>query len=199
MIFPLTFYQDEDTVKIAKQLLGNYLFTNIDGNKTGGIIVETECYLGINDKASHAYNNRKTDRTKMMYEIGGTAYVYLCYGMHSLLNVVTNKKDIPHAVLIRAIEPTHGIETMVKRRNKPKLERSLTAGPGALTKALKIGQEHNGLLFNSPLLWIEESSNKILEKDILKSPRVGVEYAKEDAKLPYRFRIRNNNWTSIAN
>lgn len=196
-MLPLSFYLDEDVVKIGKNLLGKYLFTNTDGHKTGGIIVETESYAGITDRASHAYNNRKTQRTQTMYEKGGIAYIYLCYGMHSLLNVVTNIERIPHAVLIRAIEPTTGIDIMLKRRKKTKLERSLTAGPGALTKALKIDQKHNGLLFTSKQLWIEDGK-KILQKDIICSPRVGVEYAKEDAKLPFRFRIKHNKWTSLA-
>lgn len=198
MKLPLSFYQQEDVSDIAKQLLGKYLFTKIEGKLTGGMIVETESYGGAHDRASHAYQNRYTDRTKPLYENGGIAYVYLCYGMHCLLNVVTNKKNIPHAVLIRAIEPTCGIASMLRQKNKTKLEQTLTSGPGALTKALGITLKHNGLKFTGPIMWIEDKKVEIKEENIVKSPRVGVEYAKEDALLPLRFRILNNKWTSKA-
>src|SRR4051812_33790234 len=111
-----SFYHRDDVVQIAKELLGKYLFTNFNNKLTGGIITETEAYCGVIDKASHAYRGRRTARTEIMYNAGGTAYVYLCYGVHSLFNVVTNRKDIPHAILIRAIQPTHGVETILKRR-----------------------------------------------------------------------------------
>src|SRR4051812_45478122 len=110
-----SFYQRDDVVQVAKELLGKYLFTHIDGKLTGGIITETEAYAGVIDRASHAYGGRRTARTEIMYGEGGTAYVYLCYGIHSLFNVVTNKKGTPHAILIRALHPTHGVETILKR------------------------------------------------------------------------------------
>src|SRR5688572_7863163 len=97
------FYTREDVVLVAKELLGKVLCTKWNGKTTSGIITETEAYEGITDRASHAYRGRRTERTEIMYSEGGTAYVYLCYGMHHLFNVVTNKKDIPHAVLIRAV------------------------------------------------------------------------------------------------
>jgi DNA-3-methyladenine glycosylase len=198
MKLPLSFYQQKDVSQVAKQLLGKFLFTKIDDELLGGMIVETEGYGGIHDKASHAFQNRYTERTKPLYENGGIAYVYLCYGMHYLLNVVTNKKDIPHAVLIRAIEPTHGIEAMLRRKNKTKLDKTLTSGPGALCKALGITLKHNRLKFTSSIMWIEDKKIDIKEENIVKSPRVGVAYAKEDALLPLRFRIENNKWTSPA-
>lgn len=195
---PSDFYIQEDVVSLAKQLLGKKIFTNFNNTLTGGIIVETESYKGKEDRASHAYNNRYTKRTEVMYEEGGIAYVYLCYGIHHLFNVVTYKKGEPHAILIRAIEPTVGIETMLKRRNKKNLTFSLTAGPGALTQALGITKEHNGLSLQSDLLWIEDNPTTILPKNILASSRVGVSYAKEDALFPWRFRIFKNPWTSLS-
>ncbi len=179
------FYLRSDVVQIARDLLGKRLFTKCaNGCVTGGIIIETEAYAGPVDRASHAYNNRRTQRSEVMFHTGGIAYVYLCYGIHHLLNVVTNIEGIPHAVLIRAIHPTDGIETMLKRRGKKALSPTLTNGPGSVAKALGIDQRHNGLSLNSPSLWIEEH---IDPKQITASPRIGIDYAGEDAKLPWRF------------
>lgn len=181
MPLPLSFYQRDDVVLIAKELIGKKLFSTIGGELTGGIIIETEAYRGPDDRACHAYNNRRTARTEVMFQNGGIAYVYLCYGMHHLLNVVTSRVDNPHAVLIRAITPTQGIETMMKRRKRT----PLTNGPGALCQALGITREHNGLPFDQHPLLIEEGD--VGPHKILATPRIGVEYAKEDAKLPWRF------------
>src|SRR5690348_14595852 len=124
---PLDFYLQTDVVSISRKLLGKFLMTNIDNEGiTGGMIVETEAYGGAIDRASHAYGNRLTDRTRVMYELGGIAYVYLIYGFHNLFNVITNQKGIPHAILIRAIEPTDGIELMRERRGLEKIEKRLT-------------------------------------------------------------------------
>ena len=194
----LDFYLKDDVVKLSQELLGKFIFTKIDNAITGGMIVETEAYKGIEDKACHAYLGRKTKRNEIMYEIGGVAYVYICYGMHALLNVVTNKKAIPDAILIRAIEPVVGIDTMLKRRNKTKIERSLTAGPGSLTKALGITKKFNGSTFNNKDLWMEDRDIKIEKKDIKCSKRVGIDYALEHKDLPWRFRIKNSKWTSLA-
>lgn len=190
------FYTRSDTCQIAKELLGKKIFTKIDGVVTSGIIVETESYTGINDKASHSYGGRRTKRNEQMYSIGGFAYIYLCYGLHHLFNVVTGKENDPQAVLIRAIEPIDGIDIMLKRRNKQKLDYTLTAGPGSLTQALGITVDLNGTDLNSDIIWIED--NGVNYKDIIESPRVGVGYAKEDALLPYRYRVKNNQWTSKA-
>ena len=116
------FYQREDVLLISRELLGKVLCTNFYGKLTSGIIVETEAYAGVTDKASHAYGGRRTKRTETMYASGGTAYVYLCYGIHHLFNIVTNKENIPHAVLIRSIQPRDGIEIMLQRRNKKKVD-----------------------------------------------------------------------------
>ena len=186
-------------VQIAKNLLSKYLVTNInDEGITSGMIVETEAYAGAIDKASHAYGNRKTERTKVMYNEGGVAYIYFIYGFHYLFNVITNQGEIPHAVLIRAIEPAEGIDLMLKRRKMEKPERRLTAGPGVLSKALGITTEQNGISLLDDTIWIEDRGIYIREENIIQSPRVNVNYAGEDALLPYRFRVKDSTWTSKA-
>ena len=142
---------------------------------------------GPDDKASHAYNNRRTPRTEVMFQRGGIAYVYLCYGMHNLLNVVTSVEDSPHAVLIRAITPTHGLELMQKRRKKKTIDSTLTSGPGALCQALGVTRHHNNHPFNRSPIWIEETDLKIKPAMISATPRIGVDYAGNDALLPWRF------------
>ncbi|MDF2577968.1 MAG: DNA-3-methyladenine glycosylase [Chlamydiales bacterium] len=197
---PLDFYLRSDVLIIARELLGKSIFTKdpLTGQVTGGVIVETEAYAGIIDKASHAYNNRRTARTEVMFQQGGIAYVYLCYGMYYLINVVTNVTDIPHAILIRAIEPTDGIEIMLKRRKQTALSRQTAGGPGLVTLALGIDKMFQGCPFLSERLWIADKQQVIDDSLIIASPRVGVSYAQEDALLPYRFRIKDNKWTSSA-
>lgn len=184
------YYLQDDVVKLSRELLGKYLFTRFDDKLTGGIIIETEAYRGPEDKASHAFGNRRTKRNEVMYHDGGISYVYLCYGIHSLFNIVTNKENIPHAILIRAIEPIAGVEYMLSRRGKHKLTPSLTSGPGALTVALGINTRHNGLPLEGPEIWVEDRGIKVPGKDIVAGPRVGVDYAGEDALLPWRFRLK---------
>jgi len=185
---PLSFYQSDDVVSIAKKLIGKGLFTHF-GPQTGGLIIETEAYAGIYDRASHAFGGRRTARTEIMYGPGGKAYVYFCYGMHYLLNAVTAAKNIPHAVLIRAILPLEGIETMLERRNKKKADQTLCNGPGSVCKALGITKEHNGLPLNHPPLMICDLGHQIREDQIHATPRIGVDYAGSDASLPYRFQL----------
>jgi len=196
MILPESFYTRKDVVKIAKELLGKVLVTEFDNVRTSGMIVETEAYAGPADKASHAYGNRRTNRTEVMYKKGGTAYVYLCYGIHHLFNVVTNATDVPHAILLRAVEPLEGIETMLLRRNKVKLQPSLTAGPGAMSMALGIHTTDSGLSLQGPPMYIEDRGIKISNKDIVAATRVGVAYAADDALRPYRFYIKDNPYVS---
>jgi DNA-3-methyladenine glycosylase len=186
---PLPFYLREDVVCIAKELLGKYIFTHIDNQLTGGIITETEAYAGITDKASHAFNSRRTARTEVMYHEGGVAYVYFCYGMHCLFNIVTNKKDIPHAILIRAIKPTEGINTMLYRTAKKTVSKDFSNGPGKVCKALGIECKHSGSDLKGNIIWLEDRKKVIPDSEILIGKRIGVDYAKEDALLPYRFRI----------
>ncbi len=196
MILPESFYTRKDVVKIAQELLGKVLVTNIDGIYTSGMIVETEAYAGAADKASHAHGNRRTKRTEIMFGQGGMAYVYLCYGIHHLFNVVTNMRDVPHAVLIRAVEPLEGIEHMLERRGKEKLTPSLTAGPGAMSMALGIHTSQTGKSLLDNEIYIEDRGFRIPSKDIVPGTRVGVAYAQEDAYLPYRFFIRGNKYVS---
>ncbi|MDH7463300.1 DNA-3-methyladenine glycosylase [Chitinophagaceae bacterium 26-R-25] len=190
------FYEREDVVKIAKQLIGKVLVTNFDGAITTGRIVETEAYNGAVDKASHAYNSRRTKRTEIMFGEGGKAYVYLCYGIHHLFNVVTNVKDVPHAVLIRAIEPLEGIETMLERMKKTKLDFSIGRGPGNVSKALGIATHHTGNTLFGKDIYIADDGFKTPTQNIIASPRIGVDYAAEDALLPYRFYVKDNGYVS---
>lgn len=184
---PNSFYQRHDVVLIAKELLGKTLFTYFDNQLTGGIITETEAYGGEIDKASHAYGGRRTNRTEIMYHEGGTAYVYLCYGVHSLFNIVTHQKEVPHAVLIRGIHPTHGIETMLLRTGKSKITHDFCVGPGKVTKALGIHFSHSGLHLSDKPIWLEDNNILVNENEIFSGKRIGVDYAGEDALLPYRF------------
>ncbi len=188
-LIPLSFYQRRDVVSIARELLGKYLFTDF-GTVTGGMIIETEAYGGAIDRACHAYNNRRTKRTEVMFSLGGVAYVYLCYGIHHLLNVVTSVEDEPHAVLIRALLPTHGTPTMSKRRGKTSLDPTLTNGPGSLCQALAVTLEQNGTQLHSKSLFIQDLGEKVKDEEIVASPRIGVEYAQEDAFLPWRFCLK---------
>ncbi len=190
------FYTRNDVIKIAKELLGKIIVTCFDEQLTAARITETEAYNGIVDKASHAYNNRRTKRTETMYANGGTAYVYLCYGIHHLFNVVTNLKDIPHAVLIRAAEPIIGIDTMLQRTNKKKLDTTLTSGPGNVSKALGIYTHHTGIDLKSENFFIADDGFRLSKNKIIATPRIGVDYAAEDALLPYRFFIRDNVYVS---
>lgn len=183
------FYTQSDVVSIARSLLGKVLMTRIDHFTCSGIITETEAYNGITDKASHAYGGRRTARTEIMYAKGGTAYVYLIYGIHSLFNVVTNEAGVPHAVLIRAIRPLDGIQAMERRRNMKCHHPKFTSGPGSLSAALGIHYSHTGLSLLGNTIWLEDQGYKTDDQQIITGPRIGVDYAGEDALLPYRFRI----------
>nr|AIA17003.1 Methylpurine-DNA glycosylase (MPG) [uncultured bacterium] len=185
-----SYYLHPDVVFLARDLIGKTLCTRIGGQVTCGIITETEAYAGVTDKASHAYGGKRTKRTETMYSKGGVSYVYLCYGIHRLFNIVTNHKDVPHAILIRAIYPTQGIPEMVKRRGT-KLSDSLCAGPGKVTQALGIDLQHKGLSLTGKEIWIQDDQININAGDIQVGPRIGVDYAGEDAKLPYRFWTTN--------
>ncbi len=187
MKLPASYFQSEEVVRLAKDLLGKYLYSNINNTLTGGIITETEAYAGITDKASHAYNGRRTARTETMYQQGGISYVYFTYGMHHLFNVVTGKKEVPHAILIRAIYPLTGCETMLKRTGKHKINYQLTNGPAKMTKALGINKNHNGISLTGNIIWIEDKGISVHKNHIKATPRIGIDYAGEDALLPYRF------------
>jgi DNA-3-methyladenine glycosylase len=193
---PASFYQRDDVLKIAKELLGKILVTKWKGQVSSGRIVEVEAYNGVVDKASHAAGGRRTKRNEIMYGRGGFAYVYLCYGIHHLFNVVTNIEEMPHAILIRALEPMRGIDVMLKRTGKKSLDNSLTRGPGNVSKALGIFTQHSGLSLSGKDLFIAADDFELNKKNIVASPRIGVDYAGEDAKLPYRFFIKENPFVS---
>jgi len=191
-----SFYMREDVVAISRELLGKFLMTKINGKVTGGMITETEAYNGIEDRASHAFSGRRTERTEIMYRIGGTAYVYLCYGLHHLFNIVTNKKEVPQAVLIRAIEPVEGIETMLKRRKMQTLSKNLTAGPGSMSQALGITTRHTGISLLENIIWVEDRGANFSETEIVSTKRIGVDYAGDHAHRHWRFTIKGNLWVS---
>ncbi len=199
MKLPQSFYERNDVVTISRELLGKYLFTCIEGEITGGYIVETEAYNGIIDRASHSFGGRMRPRTKTMYMQGGVAYVYLCYGIHEMFNVVTSVEGQPHAVLIRAIQPTEGLDVMQYRRKMAVVKPTITMGPGSVAQALGISRQINAISLQSDTLWIEDRGMVISDSDIAAVPRVGVAYAKEDALLPYRFYVKGNRYVSKPN
>lgn len=192
-----SFYQQDDVVTISRQLIGKVLCTQIGGDPlTSGIITETEAYCGRGDKACHANNGTRTSRTETMYRAGGIAYVYLCYGIHHLFNIVTNTEGRADAVLIRAIKPEDGKETMLKRRNAQKIQPALTAGPGRLTQALGITTDFDGAALTGNAIWIEDRGYTFSKDGLTATTRVGVDYAGEDADLPWRFYPQKNRWIS---
>lgn len=196
MKLPETYYTNPDTLFLAKDLLGKILYTCSGGNISAGIIVETEAYGGISDQASHAYGGRRTSRTETMYLNGGVAYVYLCYGIHYLFNVVTSVEDDPQAVLIRAIEPLSGQEMMQHRRNMPVSKPAISSGPGSAAKALGIDRSLNGKKLTGDEIWIEDHGISYPADQVVSGPRIGVAYAREDALLPWRFYVRGNRYVS---
>lgn len=189
------FYEREDVVQLAQELLGKILVTEWDGARTTGRIVETEAYAGLHDKASHAYRG-KTPRTEVLFDTTGTAYIYLCYGLHQMFNIATNKAGIPHAILIRAVEPLDGIEIMLQRTGKKVPDASLTRGPGNVGKAFGFHRSQSGLSLQSETLFIADDGFKPHKDAVGISPRIGVDYAGADALLPYRFYIKGNPYVS---
>lgn len=189
-----SFYLRDDVVRIAKDLLGKVLVTKVGKKITAGIIVETEAY-SYKEKGCHAYNSRMTKRNRVMFKGGGHAYVYLCYGIHHLFNVVTNVEGKADAVLIRALQPAVGEQHIVQRMNRISIKKT-TSGPGKLAKALGIDLALNGDYLLNDKIWIEDQGIKILKRAIVASPRIGIDYAGEDAELPWRFTIKENEWVS---
>lgn len=182
---PRSFYDRTDVVQVARELLGMVIATRFRGAITAGTITETEAYNGAVDRASHAFGGKVTPRNRIMYGGPGHAYVYLCYGIHHLFNVVTNKPGVAHAVLIRAILPLEGQPVMLRRRQMKTLT---TGGPGTLTQALGIRTVHNGTDLLGDRIWIEDRGTAPPAAAIITGPRIGVDYAGADALLPYRFR-----------
>ncbi len=192
----LEFYRRNDVVKIAKELLGKIVVTNVEGIISSGRIVETEAYVAFVDKASHAYNGKQTLRNEAMYASAGAVYVYICYGMHNMLNVVTNDLDIPDAILIRALEPIKGIDDMLVRKGKEIFDATLTKGPGNVAKAMGITKTMSGLMLGNKKIYIAEDDFVLLENEIGTSRRIGIDSAGSDALLPYRFFIKGNKFVS---
>ncbi len=195
MKLSLSYYRQNNVVEIARDLIGKEIFTNFNGKITSGIISETEAYAGITDKASHAFGGKRTQRTETMFLNGGRAYIYLCYGMHKMLNIVTGPKETPHAILIRSIVPKAGIEFMKERTGKTSLI-NISNGPGKLCNALGIEMKHNNISLLGNEIWIKDldftyeiKGYEIEGYEIKATKRIGIDYAGEDAKLPYRFVI----------
>ncbi len=196
---PLSFYQRKDVVQIARELLGKIIVTTFDGEVTSGRIVETEAYVGITDKASHSFGGKRTARNEHMYAAAGIAYVYICYGMHQMFNIVTNDKDVPDAILVRAVEPLKGIDIMLKRTGKIKHDYTLTRGPGNVGKALGIFKHHSGLTLNKKELSIYSDNFDLTGNEIGISARIGIDSAAPDNLLPYRFYVKGNKYVSGRN
>lgn len=189
-----SFYLDKDVTRVARGLLGKTLVTRINGVVTAGVIVETEAYSHI-EKGCHAYLNKVTPRNRVMLNPGGHAYVYLCYGIHNLFNVVTNVEGLGDAVLIRALEPTRGMNAMLKRMSAKAIER-ITSGPGKLTKAMGIDRDLNGQHLTGRYVWIENGGVEVRRSEIDVSKRIGIDYAGADADRPWRFKIKSSKWVS---
>ena len=195
---PESFFLTPDVVAVAKRLLGKVIVTNLDGGLSKGRIVETEAYRAPDDRACHAWNNRRTKRTETMFARGGTAYVYLCYGIHHLFNVVTGPEGTAHAVLVRGLEPLYNAELMLSRRNMDRVKPQLSGGPGVLSKAMGISTDLDGTYMpdlHSPL-WLEDDGFRVSTENLVTGTRVGVDYAGERAFAPWRFSIRNNRFVS---
>ncbi|MDP2423130.1 MAG: DNA-3-methyladenine glycosylase [Bacteroidales bacterium] len=188
------FYLRDDVLVIARELLGKVLVSALGDVIRSGVIIEAEAYAGISDRASHAWGGRRTNRTEVMYGIGGLAYIYLCYGVHSLFNVVTNGEGIPHAVLIRGIRPLDGLPAMRAGLGNKGRPSEIIQGPGKLTNAMGIHYSQSGLDLTGDKIWIEERKSDLRNYKLEITPRIGVAYAGEDALLPYRFvLVKNKN------
>jgi DNA-3-methyladenine glycosylase len=189
------FYLREDTLQIARELLGKLIvIPTATGEKVSGMIVETEAYLGAEDKACHSYNNRRTTRTETMFAIGGTAYVTFIYGMYFQFNVVTGAIGSPHAVLIRAVEPVQGVELMRTQRGAMK-DKNLTSGPGKLCIAFGIDKGFNKADLLGEKVWLEDY-RQFADSEISEGKRIGIDYAEEFAEKPWRFWVKDNPFVS---
>jgi DNA-3-methyladenine glycosylase len=191
-----SFYDRPDVLEISRELLGKILITRFDGLRTVGRIVETEAYKGVEDRASHAFAGKRTARMEAVYGPPGTIYMYICYGTHHLFNVVTNKKDIPHVILVRALEPLEGIPVMLQRAGKKKADFSLTRGPGNVSRAMGLNKFHSGLNLLSREIYIADDGWQYPEDQILVTSRIGIDSAGEDVIKPYRFIVKDNPYVS---
>ena len=194
-------YTRADTLQIASELLGKLIVVPDEtGARVSGMIVETEAYLGEIDKAAHSYGGRRTPRNEITYAEGGKIYVFFIYGMYFQLNIVTHESETPHVVLIRAVEPVEGIETMRTRRmlKNPAAkmkDENLTSGPGKLCIAFGITRELNGADLSGDKIWLENYQT-FSAAEIATGKRIGIDYAAEFAEKPWRFWVKNNKFVS---
>lgn len=196
MKLPHEFYTRQETLQIAQDLLGKTLVVPTEtGERVSAIIVETEAYLGEIDKAAHSYKNRRTKRTETMFAVGGTVYIFFIYGMYYQFNIVVGEKDVPHAILIRGVQPLENIETMRERRGKKMPDKNLTSGPGKLCIALDIDKRFNGADITGDKIWLEDG-REISIKEIAYGKRIGIDYAEEFSENPWRFWIKDNPFVS---
>lgn len=196
MKLPTSYYLNNDVVSVARDLVGKYLYVNTEDLLTGGIIVETEAYKGPEDVGSHAHNHRRTKRNDIMYSPGGVVYMYICYGIHDMLNIVTGPENTAHAILIRAIQPTVGIEIMRNRRKVMHEDSRLCRGPGALAKALALRKVHNGISLQHNEVWIEDRGITFPEADIVAGPRIGLNIPEPYKSIPWRFYVKGSAYVS---
>ncbi len=195
-------FYNRDSIVVAKELLGKVLVHEIDGQRISAKIIETEAYMGVEDKAAHSYGGRRTSRVEVMYGSPGFSYIFLIYGMYCCFNIVTNEKEIPQAVLIRAVEPLEGTEWMAQRRFGKVFDeltksqrRGLTNGPGKLCEALSLDRSLNGIDLCGNEIYVEESKNQNFS--VVTTKRVGIDYAEEAKDYPWRFYIEGNEYVSV--
>lgn len=198
MKLPASFYTRDDVVAISRDLLGKLLCSRVAGTVCKVLVTETEAYAGESDRASHAFGGRRTGRTEAMYGEGGHAYVYLCYGIHHLFNVVTNVGGIPHAVLVRAALPVSGVATLRQRRGGRHTDSKLMPGPGTVSQALGITTALSRASLRGNKVWIEDAGTVITPREITIGPRIGVGYAGDDALLPYRFLWSAESYAALS-
>jgi DNA-3-methyladenine glycosylase len=192
---PDSFFLRKNTVRVARDLLGKLLVVPTDGStRVSGMIVETEAYMGVEDKAAHSFGGRRTARNEITYAEGGHVYVFFVYGMYYQLNFVTGPAGHAHVVLIRALEPLEGVETMRQRRG-PMPDRNLTSGPGKLTIALAIDRSYNGEHLSGDRVWVENYRN-FKPSEIESGPRIGIDYAEDFIEMPWRFWVKENQFVS---
>jgi DNA-3-methyladenine glycosylase len=190
-----SFYLRQHTLTVCRELLGKLLVVPDEhGRRVSGMIVEVEAYLGITDRGAHSYGGRRTARNEVTYGTGGHVYVFFVYGMYYQLNLVTGPAEHPHVALVRAVEPVEGIEIMRDRRGAMK-DRNLTSGPGKLCIAMNIDRRLNGERLHSDRIWVE-NYRAFTDDDIASGPRIGIDYAGEDALKPWRFWVRGNEYVS---
>ena len=191
-----SFYRRTDVTVVARDLLGKILVTCFDGRLTSGRIVETEAYTGVDDRASHAYGGRRNARLEPLYAGPGTVYMYICYGLHHLFNVVTNKTGIPHVVLVRALEPLDGIDTMLERTGRIEPGNNLTRGPGNMSRALGLSKMHSSGTLLSNEIYIQDDGTRYKTDEVRVTTRIGIDGAGADSLLPYRYIVVGSKWVS---